>query len=550
MTSRVFRRAVRGAILAVFVVAPVAAQVAATAPFPPVPLNVAKFDVPADRADSDFAAWRHAQLPRHDKTPAAWTMRAGDWDFLLATPRAMNAMDSSRIIDTTLANCTSSLNLSTADSAYAASARPWAAFDSAVADRPAFVISIMPVLRHFTECGWKNLGRPAMIGRGMRFVTEFAYDASRDPVSAVLVSRLRIVKTAVLARAPVVVVSRDGIPSRATDQLRLYIPFDAIAPNTTGDLPQIELLIWSKAGGEPDHIPLPNDIIRTVWWDYLRWRAQRLAARDGATQATPDALRRRIVTVPMPSDAALREALRLQHESRDAEASKIILERLADEKLSAEDRRIALMSLASTFQADDDPAAAAFVASELTSMDPCALRGTSLSPRAPIGNDEYTSMRATAALLDRTRPGIRCTSAWPGETLLRGILFPGGGQFATWSRLMGITIGAITLGGGAAAYAYKVSSDNLYSRYQTTLNPTGVPYFNMAVNAQKHAQQIAHEAADFWIATAVEAEIQERIRALGLAEVDRFWVRPIVTAPPGLGSDAVGLAAGVTLRFR
>ena len=35
------------------------------------------------------------------------------------------------------------------------------------------------------------------------------------------------------------------------------------------------------------------------------------------------------------------------------------------------------MSLASTFQADDDEPSAAFVASDLTAMDPCALSGSS-----------------------------------------------------------------------------------------------------------------------------------------------------------------------------
>ena len=159
-----------------------------------------------------FAIWRRSQLPRHDKTPAAWTMRGGDWDFLIATPRAMDAMDTSRIIDTTLANCRRPLNISEGDSAKVADARPWAPFDSLVDGRPVLVISIMPVLRNFTECGFKNLGRPAMIRRGLRFVTSFAYDAKRDPVSAVVLSQLRIVKPVMLARAPVIVMSRGGEP--------------------------------------------------------------------------------------------------------------------------------------------------------------------------------------------------------------------------------------------------------------------------------------------------------------------------------------------------
>jgi hypothetical protein len=545
----VFRVCVRGSMLTAFVVAAAGAQAADTTAFPPVPMSVAALSLPADPADSGFAEWRRAPLPRHDKTPAAWTMRAGGWDFLIATPRAMDAMDKSRIIDTTLANCRRPLGISASDSARVASGRPWAAFDSLVDDRPDIVISIMPVLHYFTECGWKNLGRPAMIRRGIRFVTQFSYDASRDPVSAVLVSRLRVVRSALLARAPVVVVSGDGATGHATDQLRLYIPFDAIAPGVTGDMPQTELLIWNRAGGEPDHIPLPNNILHAMWWDYLRWRAQRLAVRDRATAAAPDAARRKIVPLREPSDDGLRTSQRLQRAGRDADASKMMLERLADEKLSTDDRRIALMSLASTFQADDDPVAAAFVGSELTAMDPCALSGSSLPTRTPIGNEEYTTLRATGALLDHTRPGVRCTSAPLGVTFLRGLILPGGGQYATWSHLIGLSISGVTVAGAVGGYVFQASSNRWYSRYQTTFNANVGPYFGYAVNAQNQARSIARLTGELWLATAIEAELQERLRASRLAAVHDFWFRPIMTAA-GPGAGTVGVASGVTFRFR
>jgi hypothetical protein len=214
---------------------------------------------------------------------------------------------------------------------HVAAARPWAAFDSLVDDRPVLVISVMPVLHNYTECGSGNLGRPAMIRRGIRFVTNYIYDATRDPRSAVLLSRLHAVRPAMLARAPAIIMSRNLMSSTTTDQLRLYVPYDAIAPGPAGDMPDVELQIWSKAGGPPAIIPLPRDILRSVWWDYLRWRAARLAL----------------------------------HQHRDAEAAFTTLERLADATLTPKDRRLALMSLETTFQADDDAAAAALVKNEL-----------------------------------------------------------------------------------------------------------------------------------------------------------------------------------------
>ncbi|MGH7654591.1 MAG: hypothetical protein ACREN6_08010, partial [Gemmatimonadaceae bacterium] len=505
------------------------AQATDTTVFPPVPSSVPKLLLPFNAADSGFAAWRRLPLPRHDKTPAGWTLRAGTWDFLIATPRAMDAMDTSLIIDTTLANCKKPLNISEADSARLADARPWAVFDSLVDDRPVMVISIMPVLRNFTECGFKNLGRPAMIRRGMRFVTEFAYDPARDPVSAVLLSQLRIVKPLMIARAPVLVMTKAGIPSERTDQIRLYIPFDAIEPTPTGDMPHTELMIWTKAGGEPDHIPLPGNIMHTLWWDYLRWRAERLAVRDRVTIATPPAERRKLVRVPVPSDAGLRSAGIRQLGGHDADAAKIILERLTDPKLSANDRRIALMTLANTFQMDDDQPSAVFVASELTAMDPCALSGSSLSIKAPIENDAYTSLRNTGALLDHTRPGVRCTSVRPGLTFLRGLMFPGGGQYSTWSRLVGLSGAALTLAMAYTSYDLLQSANSWYAKYQVNLSGYAPRQFTTAVSQRNNASNMAIAVAVVWIGGAVEAEWQERVHAARLAAVHEFWFKPILT---------------------
>ena len=281
------------------------AQAADSAAFPPIPWATPRQLRAPDPADSGFAAWRRIALPPHDRAAAAWNLRAGNWDFLIATPRAVDALASSRLPDSTLANCAGPLDISTNDAAIVAAARPWAPFDSLVSGRPVLVISIMPVLRSGTECGFKSAGRPAVIYRGLRFVTEYAYDPSRDPASAVLLSGSRIVRATMLARAPVVTVSRNGLPRRPTDQLRLYIPYDAIAPMQNGDLPRTELVIWARAGGPPARIPLPADIIHAVWWDYLRWRARRLEIRDRAAASAPSSARRVIVAVPTPSDGGL-----------------------------------------------------------------------------------------------------------------------------------------------------------------------------------------------------------------------------------------------------
>ncbi len=528
-----------------------AAQGADTSKFPPVPSSTPVAHKVSDPNDSGFTVWRRAQLPRHDNTPAAWTLRAGTWDLLVATPRALDAMDTSRIIDTTLATCREPLHLTDDDSARVAQARPWAAFDSLAADQPVFVISVMPVLHNFTECGWKNHGRPAMIRRGLRTVTEYTYDPARDPTSAVLLSRLRIVTPVMLARTPVVVLTRGGAPpGQPTDQLRLYIPFDAIAPLATGDMPQTELLLWHKGSDEPAHIILPADILHIIWWDYLRWRAARLAVRDRATSAETGAARRAMLALPAPSDTGLRTALRRQRAGHDADAAGIALERLADAHLSTNDRRIGLMTLASTFQADDDAPAAALAAGELTAMDPCAFAGGAAGEPTAGDRPGGSGTRTVGTLLDHTRADVRCTAMAPGLTLLRGVI-PGYGQYTTWSRWAGAAVAALTVGGGYLANHFVQSANNWYAHYQGNLSGGARYDYALAEQQRGNARAMVAASAALWIASAVEAELQERVHAHRLAVVHEFWFRPVVTpAGPGAGGASAGVAGGIRVPFR
>jgi hypothetical protein len=524
------------------------AQAADTAKFPPVPTGIPLVLLPADPLDSGFGAWRHTPLPRHNNVAAAWTLRAGDWDFLIGTPRAMDAMGASRVIDTTLANCRRPLNLSAEDSARVSTAHPWSPFDSVVEGRPVLVISIMPVLRNFTECGWKDLGRPATIRRGVRFVTSYQYDANRDPLSAALLVRSRSVKLAMLARAPVVVVSGAHEAELGTSQLRMYVPYDALAPNVTGDVPHVELLIWSKAGGEPDHIPLPPNIMRAVWWDHLRWRAARTEAQDHATSALPAGSRTGVVRVPSPSDPGLKTAIRLQREGRYSASTTLALERLTDDHLSANDRRIALMSTANSFQVEGDASSAALVANELTATDPCAMSGGTASEST--SNDAYSAVTATRAMLDRTRSGARCVAYKPGAVFLRGLMIPGYGQYTSWSPLVGKMVAGATLAGATGSLLFHLQARSLYSTYQATLNGYGPQYFQKAVNAETNARNVAIGTAAFWVATAFEAEIQERFFAIRVAQARQFWIRPTVTSATASGPPVPALASGVTFRFR
>ena len=523
-----------------------------TAVFPPVPSVVPLLRLPPDPADSGFGAWRRIPIPRHDKTPAAWTMRAGNWDFLLGTPRAMDAMDSSRIIDTTLANCRKPLNISEADSARVASARPVGTVRLA-GGRPAGVRDLdhaRAAQLHRVRLEEPRAARDDPARAALRHAVRVRPQARPDERRAALAASNREARAA-RARAG----DGHGQGRRPGAANRPDPPVHPVRRHRAGADRRhaaTELLIWTKAGGDPDHIVLPGNILHIIWWEYLRWRAARLATRDQATSAAPVRLTRTaVLRVPTPVRHGLRTAIRRQREGRFSESATLTLERLTDEHLSLNDRRIALMSMANTFQMDDDAPAAAFVANELTAMDPCALSGTgSPGGGARSDNEAYAGFRNVGAMLDHTRSGVRCTSYPAGATLLRGLLVPGYGQYTTWSHLIGLSTATLTVAGlvRRTRSCFRPTTGTRATRpiSRATRRATSP----QAVRQRHNASTVLAATIGLWIATAVEAEWQERVHASRLAAVHDFWFEPIVTSPAGPGGASAGLAGGLRFDFR
>jgi hypothetical protein len=227
----------------------------------------------------------------------------------------------------------------------------------------------------------------------------------------------------------------------------------------------------------------------------------------------------------------------------------LALERLTDDHLSANDRRIALMSTANSFQVEGDASSAALVANELTATDPCAMSGDAPSGESS-SNDVYSSVTATRAMLNQTRSGARCVAYKPGAVFLRGLVIPGYGQYTSWSPLVGKMVAGATLAGATGSLLFHLQARSLYSTYQATLNGYGPQYYQKAVNAETNAKNVAIGTAAFWVAMAFEAEIQERVFAIRLTQAREFWIRPIVTSATASGPPVPALASGITFRFR
>jgi hypothetical protein len=182
-------------------------------------------------------------------------------------------------------------------------------------------------------------------------------------------------------------------------------------------------------------------------------------------------------------------------------------------------------------------------------MDPCALSGGENVGGAAVGNAAYTGMRAAGALLDHTRSGARCWAYRPGVTLLRGLI-PGYGQYKTWSHLIGLSDGALTVLLASTSYLFLQSGNNWYARYQAEKSGIAPRYYTQAVSQRNSASVLAIGTGVLWLGSAIEAEWQERIHASRLAAVHEFWFRPLITNSPAPGGSALGLAGGLRFEFR
>ena len=166
------------------------------------------------------------------------------------------------------------------------------------------------------------------------------------------------------------------------------------------------------------------------------------------------------------------------------------------------------------------------------------------------GDEANPSLREAGSLPGTAPAGVRCIAAPPGRTLLRGMLVPGLGQYSTSSRVVGVAVASLVALGTIESITKLAQSNSLYARYQATHSAQAPQIYNVAQDRRFGAREFAVETGLFWIASAVEAEVQERVHAARIAAERDFWLSPIVVPSSAAGRSGAVAGAALVFRFR
>lgn len=407
------------------------------------------------------------------------------WRVLVAFAPTIPVFASDARFGHALSGCRGELPPNTEPGAFAAAHSPWAAFDSATAAQPLVVLSIAPNGGPGAACGDTLVDQTIAVARGLEFLSP-AYFADRNPASASLRLGETQLRPAYAGRARTLRV-RSGIVNRdSTQQLRLYVPLEDFAPDSSGRFEPAQLRIISS-GTRRDTLVIPERVLRQVWLQALPWRIARLdASQAGSSQ----------LTIPVPDDSAVSvsaAALRAGNRTESARAAQV---GMASNR--ADTRRYARVVVGTTLWAAGDSLAAAVVMGQAVEADPCLAS----SPRA-------NSLVRSA--VSRVRPADHCVVRAPVGVFARGLTFPGGGQATSGRRARNVALA--TAGLFAASSLTALRSRQVYSRYQSaTTTSTAGNLYDQASNYRAMATGLAVTGVAVWVGSAIEAAVRQSRR--------------------------------------
>lgn len=421
--------------------------------------------------------------------------------------------------------CRADLGLLEDEIQHHASARPWAAFDSAVR-QPAVVLTILPSEPdRLTECGDDLLARLAFSEAGLSLASTLRESATLTS-AAVRVDGRRV-EPLLVARTELTTFSPQRLVQRNRAQLRIYLPLDAIAPRPDGSMPDLLIEVWNDGGGEAQPLAVPDNALREIARYGLRWRSVR------AVTDSP-----RWLEHPAPRTPLLRSALARRADGDARGATALALDAI-DSGLVRRPRelRTAYLLVAEQLAASGDTAGTRIAAAEVHRVAPCL--------RIPAETES-----ALAPFLRRDPLPDECTIPTTREIYLRSAYLPGLGHVRSQTSSNRRTAGWIFMGATAIAFAdglrLKAIGEDRYSQYQnaqtTVLAET---YYGQAESKRDAANARFTQGVLIWALTYAEHVLSERRRSRELALERSYGMprRPELSfrAPPN-GGLGIGLA--------
>jgi hypothetical protein len=502
-----------------------------------LPLAAQRPDVPdrpdtaqlIERGGGAFGPWRES-VAEHGRLGAAFLATGTRFNVLVLTPMAVDLLANDSLIVEHTRGCQAALQLPDSLVEQTAQIEPWSAFDEATHALPLVVFTILPADPIHMTCGRGELARFSSVARGVLYGVTPAYSRVYDAAYAEVRRAGSLERSVMLGRAPVVKFSRGRSHLDGTQQVRLYVEPEIFAPDASGEDAELALFVWNPEDPEPDILPLPGELSRAVWQQFLPWRATRLGL-DG-TQPR-DGLR---LEFEAPRDSALRAAWERYEAGALGESAAAVMARLLRRPFPPRtEMRNAMLQTASAFAAYDEREGAVAMIADVMEAFPCLT----------LASNTHEELRE---MVESVRPPARCTHVPLPLVAVRSII-PGGGQWTSplrknWGRTLFLaTTGSYLMSQTLRAYSRRNYQDYLANRGLS--NTPAVAQFKRADLGRKWANISLIGAGAIWTYAAGEALLVEYLHKRRLDAVRDLGgaprraprsaqVSPVVT-PSGVG---------------
>jgi hypothetical protein len=428
------------------------------------------------------------------------TISDGRYDVVLLTHGSAAALVERAPMADWFGACRKQHTLPATDSVTVVQSQPWDWNAPAVAEPASLSILVSRASGSLVGCSASPAATAVAVARGFQVSsdTTFPYDASI--VSATLRRGDSLVPSMDVERIAATRLTRRGLITIAAGLLRISVPMDAVAPDSSGTAHDVEIEIVAPDAQVPHRLVIPWTLLRPLWEQVLETRARAVAA-EFATGAA--------------ADAAL---------VRSGAGSKV-------------DRLAAQVRLGDAFVRSGDLPMARVVLGRAVEEEPCLTLAATMPER-------------TRAVVDQVeRPRDRCRAHLP-LTVVRATLLPGLGRLDGPNRkLLGGALLATVAGTLTLSQSTNASAKDLYAQYRAVdgtdaglVASRAAALYDQAESKRVMGRSLVMVGVGLWAATIVEAALSEQRLARRLERVQGYSIARHVGVAPVAGPSRVGLA--------
>lgn len=433
------------------------------------------------------------------------------YEVLLVTRRTIGTLTDDTRLSQLIASCRRVMRVAPPDSAAAVQHRGWDWSSGPSADPLAVTLVVIPSEALFVSCSDRDAQDRIAAARGLRITYDSVYSAGRDIERVALWrDKARIIPT-LSERTAIARLTPRGITTTGAGAVRLSVPVDELAPDTTGARSDLFLEVWNERDTLPDLVPIPWPVVAEAWQELMEWRAERAISAGARSEEG-------LLVTPEPADSALRVARQRYLDGDLAGANRALMPRLIPTALSRNDYRNARVQLALSLASVGDSSAARVLMGRVVAESPCF----TLASDAPA--------YARRLVEGVNRAPARCTSNSLLGTAVKSTLLPGFGRPSTLPRKLvgaaavGVIGGSLATGFSKASGARSTYEHYLAMDFRVSSRPAdSARLLHKSAESQRQTAKTAMTvAAVVWAATVVESVLHEALLARSLRQVQAY----------------------------